>query len=159
MQIRLTSVVTALLLFCVLSYGVAQNNEIQSSSSTIDMLQKHDWVNQTWRNLKIRYDRDSMTYFSSINGENIVVKGPYYLSDKYEITFDSTKVGRNMNGQYIITETSIREIKILNDSLLVLKTIFIPKSILNYHLGDSIHIGDQPFVLGTTVLRYRSVKR
>lgn len=53
------------------------------------------------------FDRDSMTLVTTFNNDTITCRYAYYLSDSYEMSFDSSKTGTSSTGNWLHTQGEI----------------------------------------------------
>ena len=53
------------------------------------------------------FDRDSMTLITTFNNDTITCRYAYYLSDSYEMFFDSSKIGTSSTGNWLHTQGEI----------------------------------------------------
>lgn len=89
-----------------------------TKSTTIDSSQKkivnkHGKITMGSKNVTIGvgadfslsyvFDKDSVTLTATVNGEPIVMRYAYYLSDSFECDFNSSKVGGNFQGNWLNT--------------------------------------------------------
>ena len=57
--------------------------------------------------MSLVFDKDSMTLTTIFNNDTIVCRYAYYLSDSYEMYFDSSQVGKSSKGNWLHTQGDI----------------------------------------------------
>jgi len=128
----------ALLLILYLSILSVDNLYAQQKRTTQEVLMSYDWISDGQENLiNISMYFDKKNEYNLVRGSKLwghekndkegrkPVHYFYYLSDSIESKFDSTKVGKQVEGKYIIRasflDPVVWEIVDINDEKLVIR--------------------------------------
>ena len=91
----------------------------QQAKSTMDLLTQREWkivfeINKDFH-VESTYTYTTTEFIDKSKGtgtDGFELKFKYYLSDKRETVFDSSKVGKIQNGDYIIKENELLDVSI-----------------------------------------------
>jgi hypothetical protein len=108
-----------------------QNNIISVNKTTMDLLKSTKWQmmnkDSIPTGLYIKYDKDSFNSDIYNQGKEYKNKDLYYLSDDIDTIFEKQKVGKNLNGRFIVEHLGnppiVMEIIKITPTELVLRNI------------------------------------
>ena len=121
----------------------------QNIATTMHYLTKYEWVSEKYGKqnsvLYERFSKDSLYSHFEIDGKALDVITPYYLSDEQDTSFDLDKIGKCLNGRYLVEKIAtskpvVSEILEINDTCLKLRNVgtgmvgnFVARPFKNVH--------------------------
>lgn len=97
--------------------GKKWTKRVTMDSSRKGVMRKHGNISLGSKKLQVTtgmnvsmsqvFDRDSMTLITTFNNDTITCRYAYYLSDSYEMSFDSSRIGTSSTGNWLHTQGEI----------------------------------------------------
>ncbi|MBO4984575.1 MAG: hypothetical protein J6C87_02910 [Bacteroides sp.] len=96
-----------------ISFLLLSTSVFAQESSTLEKLMNKEWYFDYEGSQGIEpnkgkiFGTEKITYFTDYSEGRKIYYGYFYLSDTIETTFDESKLGKNVNGKYIINPITI----------------------------------------------------